>query len=81
MVDDVAIHWLPHHGDQRNYAARLVCETGRRTAEGFQEMTRALDDLKSGAAELALGPGRWADLQNALLAPYGLPARLDPRSL
>lgn len=81
MVVDVAIHAPHRHGNQRNYHAHLLCSTRRLTGEGFKEKTRELDDLWKGPAEITRWRGRWADLQNELLAEHGFSVRVDHRSL
>jgi hypothetical protein len=76
---DVSVHKPGRGGDTRNHHAHLLCTTRRLTAEGFQDKTRELDDLKSG--EVVFWRERWAALTNERLKERGVEARVDHRTL
>jgi ATP-dependent exoDNAse (exonuclease V) alpha subunit len=76
---DVSVHRPGRGGDTRNHHAHLLCTTRRLTAQGFQDKTRELDDLKTG--EVVFWRERWAALMNERLKERGVEARVDHRTL
>jgi hypothetical protein len=51
------------------------------TPEGFGKKTRIWDDLKTGPQQVTALRQAYADITNAWLEKYGLPYRIDPRTL
>lgn len=76
---DVSVHRPGRGGDNRNHHAHLLCTTRCLTANGFQDKTRELDDLKSG--EVVFWRERWASLTNERLKTRAHEARIDHRTL
>src|SRR6204780_2609393 len=76
---DVSVHRPGRGGDTRNHHAHLLCTTRRLQANGFQEKTRELDDMKTG--EVVYWRERWATLTNERLKERGSPERVDHRTL
>ena len=78
---DLCIHQPGRGGDRRNHHVHILCSTRRLGADGFNDKTRELDDLKRGPAEVTRWRARWAEMQNELLLERGHSARVDHRSL
>ena len=81
VAADVAIHAPSRDGDQRNWHAHVLTTTRAVAADGsLGAKTRALDDRKTGPAEVEALRALWARQVNQMLSWAKAEARVDHRS-
>ncbi len=80
---DIALHAAAtgEGHDSRNDHCHVMFTSRELTAEGFGKKTRIWDDLKTGPLQVIALRQAYADFVNLRLEKYGLPYRIDPRTL